>query len=142
MSNFRSVVYVSSAVRMFSESELEALLVEARELNRETGITGVLLYSGGTFMQCIEGSESAVDVTYERIRNSRKHHGIIELANEPTAQRDFADWQMGYRRVGDSQVLALSTAQWERRHAAEMAPGRAASSGLMLLKNFWARDQR
>ena len=138
MTYLRSIVYVSTASTPMSEPELEALLVEARGLNLETATTGVLLYSAGTFMQCFEGTEEAVAVTYERIRNSRQHYGIIELVNEPVAARSFPDWQMGFRHARKSELLALSSAQWRRQvdAAGTMA---SASAGMALLTEFWNR---
>ena len=50
-----SLVYVSSAVKLLRPEEIEYLLTRARERNEEYGITGVLLYIGGNFMQYIEG---------------------------------------------------------------------------------------
>jgi hypothetical protein len=141
MSELRSIVYVSTAVRVMAEPELEALLVEARDLNLETNTTGVLLYSEGTFMQCFEGSEEAVRVTYDRIRASTRHKGIIELLNAPVAQRSFTDWQMGFGRASHSVLLALSSAQWESQ--AENATGPAAASpGMQLLQHFWSQARR
>jgi hypothetical protein len=142
MSNLRAIVYVSTAERMFAETELEALLVEARDLNLETGITGVLLYSGGTFMQCFEGTTAAVDATYERINKSTRHHGIIELVDEPIVERDFADWQMGYQRVKHSELLALSSARWGQRLAVGNEHAAPGSHGMTLLKHFWERTPR
>lgn len=141
MSELRSIVYVSTAVRMLTEPELEALLVEARDLNLETNTTGVLLYSGGSFMQCFEGTDDAIAVTYDRIRRSRKHTGIIELIDERVAERSFKDWQMGFRQVRAAELLAMSSAQWQRQIDASR-PGARESAGLALLKTFWAQARR
>ena len=138
MSDLRTIVYVSTAVEPMTESELEALLIEARALNLETDTTGMLLYSGGTFMQCFEGSEAAVAITYERIRKSRKHKGIIELLSEPIEQRTFPSWQMGFARTSRSEVLGLSTAQWKAQVDSAGATG-PTSAGMQLLLDFWAR---
>lgn len=140
MESLRAIVYVSTAVRLMSEAELESLLVEARDLNLETHTTGVLLYGGGNFMQCFEGSEEAVRVTYERIRNSTRHKGIIELFNETVPGRSFQDWQMGFAHAQASELLRLSSAQW--RQQASAAPSDGASIGMQLLKRFWAQSQR
>jgi Sensors of blue-light using FAD len=140
MPDLRSILYVSTAVQPMAEEQLEALLVEARRLNLETEVTGMLLYSGGTFMQCFEGAEEAMNITYERIRKSRKHKGIIELLSEPIAQRTFPGWQMGFARASRSKLLALSTAQWKAR-VSEIGKtaGVSVSAGMQLLLDFWAR---
>ena len=56
-SDLESLVYVSSAVRLLNLEEIGYLLRRARERNTEYGITGVLLYVGGNFMQYIEASK-------------------------------------------------------------------------------------
>ncbi len=133
----QGIAYVSTAIRMMSEVDLEELLVEARDLNLQTGTTGVLLYSAGTFFQYFEATEDVIQVTYQRIKDSRKHTGIIELLNEPIVERSFCDWQMGFALASQSQVLALSTANW--RHRVETSELDSSSAGLAMLLDFWSR---
>jgi hypothetical protein len=136
MNDLRSVVYVSTATMPLTDAALECLLVEARDLNLASRITGVLLCCDGNFMQCFEGAPADVHDTYERIRNSRRHRGLIELMNEPVAARAFADWQMGFARMTTSQLLALSTAHWQSASARANGAERQAS-GFELLRQFW-----
>lgn len=138
MSDLRAIAYVSSATQLMAVPQLESLLVQARDLNLESGVTGVLLYSDGNFMQYFEGSEDSMRVTFERIRASRRHRDIIELLNECITQRSFPDWQMGFAQPTQSELLALSTARWQSM--AGEAPGSSAiSPGLALLQDFWKR---
>ena len=51
--SFHEIVYVSSATRPFQEAELQDLLLKARENNARLGVTGMLLYIGGNFMQLL-----------------------------------------------------------------------------------------
>jgi hypothetical protein len=141
MSDLRAIAYVSSATQLMTVPQVESLLVEARGLNLESAVTGVLLYSDGNFIQYFEGSEDSMRVTYERIRASRRHKNIIEILNERVTQRSFPDWQMGFAQPTESELLALSTARWQRM--AGVAPGSSATSpGLALLQNFWMRARR
>ena len=55
MPALQTIAYVSSATRLFAEQQLESVQNEARGSNLENDITGVLLYSDGNFMQCLEG---------------------------------------------------------------------------------------
>jgi hypothetical protein len=135
--SLRSIVYVSSAVQPFGTAELEALLVDARDLNLQNGITGVLLYSDGGFMQCFEGTDDAMAGTYRRILDSKRHTQITELLNEPVAQRSFSAWQMGLAHATTSDLLRLSTASWRLVDASQADPAGAAP-GLALLKIFWS----
>jgi len=45
------LVYVSSATAKFSPADLAALLEHSRRKNSATGLSGILLYHNGDFMQ-------------------------------------------------------------------------------------------
>ena len=94
------LVYVSSATRLFSRSELVAILAYAREHNSKLGITGMLLYKGGNLMQVLEGEEIAVKNLYEKISRDPRHKGLIQILSGQQAARQFSDWSMAYRDLG------------------------------------------
>lgn len=141
MTELRSVAYVSTASRAMSIEELEDLQSEAIRLNTETGTTGILLYSDGNFMQCFEGVESTIELTYDRIRSSTKHRSLIELMNEPIEQRSFVGWYMALLRPPASEMLKLSSAQW---HVTVNDRGTRPplSLGFELLKTFWTNSRQ
>ncbi len=56
-----ALVYASKATSEMSDADLESLLSASRERNGKLGITGILVYSGGSFMQVLEGSASTVE---------------------------------------------------------------------------------
>lgn len=85
------LVYVSAASRLLSQSELVALLAESREHNSRQGITGLLLYRDGDFMQLLDGEELAVRQLFERIARDPRHRGAIVLVEENVAEPLFAD---------------------------------------------------
>jgi hypothetical protein len=91
-----SLVYVSAAVTWFSARELRALLDQCRHSNAELGITGMLLYKDGNFMQALEGEERTVLALEARIAADRRHQGMVTLHSGHTAQRQFSDWTMGF----------------------------------------------
>jgi Sensors of blue-light using FAD len=84
MPALRTIVYVSSATHRLSEAEMEALLLDARERNQRHGITGILLYGEGNFMQCIEGLPDDVELIYARICATR-HATLATLLAEAGA---------------------------------------------------------
>lgn len=141
MSDLQAIVYVSTATRLLTCAQLETLLIEARDLNFQNSVTGMLLYSDGNFMQCFEGSPRAVHETYERIRSSRQHRDIIELLDVRIDVRGFPDWQMGFSRATRSELLTLSNSRWESMKT-EMHGAPPTSTGLALLKNFWEHTQK
>ena len=97
--SFVSFVYVSAARRLFSEEELSALLRKSRANNERDGITGLLLYSGGNFMQAIEGEETPIRALLDRIEADKRHLRITRLLEEKTESRRFPEWSMAFRPV-------------------------------------------
>lgn len=94
-----SLVYVSSAVRTFSQSQLIALLVQSRENNARSDITGMLLYKGGNFMQVLEGEEEAVTALYAAIGRDPRHRGLFVILQGSQAERQFPEWSMGFHNL-------------------------------------------
>ena len=93
------LVYVSAAVTWFSESELRTLLTSARFRNEHAGITGMLLYKDGNFMQALEGPEPAVRALYKRIEADRRHGGLVVLDCGTQRSRQFASWNMAFHDI-------------------------------------------
>lgn len=121
-------------------SDLEALLISARNLNQMNGISGVLLCSGKQFMQCFEGPEDAVQETYDRIHRSRQHKNLVVYMDSPVPARAFDDWAMGCAMPTPSELLTLATAEWDASSAA-MTFSPSSPPGLGMLKFFWSMRQ-
>ena len=136
----RAIVYVSASVELMQADALEALLLQARALNLESGVTGVLLHADGQFMQYFEGSPAAVQLTYDRIRSSRRHTRIIEMLDTPIAAREFSEWSMGLAQPTLSELTALSTAEWVVNNSRAIARGKPLI-GMALLRDFWSRQR-
>jgi len=99
--DLRLLVYVSSAVHGFDTEELDHLLVRSRAWNAAHGVTGMLLYHDGNFVQALEGAPDSIDATFERVAADPRHHGIIRMVDEPLSVRRFAAWDMGFHRPSD-----------------------------------------
>jgi hypothetical protein len=95
-----SLVYVSTAVTWFSPTELRSLLASARAANERAGITGMLLYQDGNFMQALEGDEAVVLALRRRIEVDRRHQGVLTLTSGPAREREFGQWSMAYFDLG------------------------------------------
>jgi hypothetical protein len=97
-------VYVSSAVQLFSEGELFALLQRCRENNARTDITGMLLYKDGNFMQFLEGPREKVCLLLETIKADARHKSMIVLLQDEHSAREFSEWSMGFRALGPDRI--------------------------------------
>ena len=88
------LLYASRAVDP-SPAAIEAILLQSRQHNPGCGITGILCYGGGTFLQAIEGGRSAVNELYGHILRDPRHKDVELLNYEEIAERRFGGWTMG-----------------------------------------------
>jgi hypothetical protein len=90
------LLYVSRAVdKDCSKSAIESILDTSRNHNLGNGITGVLCYGGGVFLQAIEGGRGAVNALYNQIVTDERHTDVVLLHYEEIKERRFGGWTMG-----------------------------------------------
>lgn len=89
------LLYVSRAVVPESQDAIQAILASARQHNLKNGITGILCYGGGVFVQAIEGGRSAVNRLYTQIIEDPRHKDVELLHYEEITERRFGGWTMG-----------------------------------------------
>ncbi len=104
MADIFSIVYASSANKELEEDELQEILREARSNNESAGISGLLLYANGNFLQVLEGEQESVMDLVHRIERDNRHHGIIRLMEFTSNERSFPDWSMGYKQLSVSEM--------------------------------------
>jgi hypothetical protein len=97
-----SLVYVSEAAVPFSTEELFQLLAKARGTNKALGITGMLLFKEGNFLQALEGERDTVLALYKKIARDTRHQSVTTLSQTVITRRDFPDWSMGFHDLGAS----------------------------------------
>jgi hypothetical protein len=91
------IVYTSTASEHFSATDLKQLLLGARMRNRALGVSGMLVFHGGIFLQALEGEQRAVNEIFASIVSDRRHREIEVLHRGPGFdQRVFGDWSMGF----------------------------------------------
>lgn len=96
------IIYVSTATSAFSDDELSSLLEGARVRNLGSNVTGMLVFSGGDFLQVLEGEPSQVIATYDRIAQDQRHADITVLQRGVGyGPRLFAGWTMGFKAMSD-----------------------------------------
>jgi hypothetical protein len=97
--------YVSTASAPMPREALLDMLYQARAANAVDGITGLLLYHDGHFVQALEGPEDAVRDLYDRIRRDARHRDVVMMFEQTIARREFADWSMGFKALDGSEWL-------------------------------------
>ncbi len=88
------LLYASRAIDTSADA-IEAILGQSRQHNPECGITGILCYGGGIFLQAIEGGRMAVSELYGHIQKDLRHKDLVLLHYEEISERRFGGWTMG-----------------------------------------------
>ena len=94
-----STVYVSSATELMSREQLFEILRLSQANNGKVGVTGMLLYKDGNFLQVLEGPEAATQSVLNRVETDPRHRGIIVLAKRKIKRRHFGKWSMAFANV-------------------------------------------
>ena len=89
------LMYASRATDSVDQEVLSAILKKSKANNPDLGVTGVLCFSGGIFLQVLEGGRSPVSALYNRIANDPRHRDVVLLSYEEIGERSFASWSMG-----------------------------------------------
>ncbi len=66
----------------------------AQTRNVERGITGILCYGSGQFLQALEGERGAVNALYHRIATDGRHLDCQLVDVSEIAERAFPEWTM------------------------------------------------
>jgi len=88
------LLYASRALDT-SPAAIETILAQSRQYNPTSGITGILCYGGGIFLQAIEGGRMAISELYGHIQRDARHKDVVLLQYEEIAERRFSGWTMG-----------------------------------------------
>jgi hypothetical protein len=104
-------MYASRAADSVDQEALLAILRKSKAENTANGITGVLCFSGGIFLQLLEGGRQQVNPLYNRIAADKRHLDVVLLSYEEIGERRFAGWSMGQvnlSRLNPSLLLKYS----------------------------------
>ncbi|MGY6561105.1 MAG: BLUF domain-containing protein [Luteibaculaceae bacterium] len=96
--------YKSRKSKDINDEDLLDILSVAQEKNRSLGLTGMLLYLDGKFLQVLEGERSAVLGLYDKIVRDRRHAEVVKITEGPLVNRNFPNWCMGFRTLTDQDV--------------------------------------
>jgi hypothetical protein len=103
-------IYASNETHRFEPPELIELLQKARANNAGLGITGMLLYSEGSFFQVLEGAPEVVEALFGAIGRDERHEKVTRIIFEPIPKRHFGEWTMGFASVTREELERLAGA--------------------------------
>jgi len=105
------LLYASRAKDTNNEA-IDNILAQARQYNPTWGITGILCYGGGIFLQAIEGGRMAVSELYGHIQKDARHKDLVLLHYEEISERRFGGWTMGQVNISKiNQSILLKYAE-------------------------------
>lgn len=111
------LVYASVARPALDYSTLTAILRSAEARNESDGITGILCFGNGYFLQALEGERTKINATYARIMADSRHERCELLAYGPIPFRRYADWSM--KLVGLDDKATAQRRSLVLRHSTE-----------------------
>jgi len=89
------LLYASRAAASTDDDALAEIVKQSQANNHRLGVTGVLCFADGVFMQALEGGRSTVSALYHRIAQDARHRDVVLLSYQEIAERRFAGWAMG-----------------------------------------------
>ncbi len=94
----KAIMYMSQSVdpvpKIWLPANLENILARARSNNRKHGISGVLSFKKGHYLQIVEGPNDEVDQLYANIQHDPRHKSVSVICTIQTKQRYLQDWDM------------------------------------------------
>lgn len=92
--DLKQLIYCSDACAAMDSPALQSILDVARARNAEFGITGMLVYSNGRFLQVLEGQPGPLDALYAKIATDPRHDHVRTVLSRSIKERDFPNWSM------------------------------------------------
>lgn len=84
-----TLIYRSQLNASCRSAQLAALVERARIRNTGLNITGILLSNGHEVLQILEGAEESVVKLFNKIREDKRHTGVVELMRDYGPRRRF-----------------------------------------------------
>jgi hypothetical protein len=107
MNQLYYILYVSVASGHMNDEDLDKILSKSRKNNQDRGLTGVLLFGQGRFIQLLEGHREVVDSTFSVIRLDSRHLDITVIASGNVGKRCFPEWFMGFKAIRPDTYAAM-----------------------------------
>lgn len=100
--------YFSISTFPMKEIDLIEILSKSRTNNQLLGVTGILVFMDGCFLQVLEGEKDIVMALAYKIKADKRHKDFIKLHESEIEERDFKDWSMGFETTSISAYKHLA----------------------------------
>ena len=91
----KQVIYVSEKTDTSSNSLTDIYDISQKN-NSESGISGCLLISSNSYLQLLEGPDSAVENLYSKIKMDSRHKKVKKLFEQHIEEQLFSSWSMKF----------------------------------------------
>ena len=90
------IIYTSKYVGRAEDINdiLADIVIRSEKNNLKYGITGLLFYHNGRFIQVLEGERVALEGLMSILENDDRHNNIQRIVDEPIKKRAFQEWSM------------------------------------------------
>ena len=102
---YHYLIYLSYESHPLSEEDLVQILAEARTNNEASGVTGMLVYLNGKFLQLLEGRKEVIFDLYDKISKDSRHQKSTIILEEPIQKRNFENWFMGFAQISEDLLV-------------------------------------
>ena len=93
------------------DDTIAEIVAEAQLRNITEGITGILFYHEGKFIQLVEGYQSSLRQLIDRISHDPRHNNLQFFLDEQVLHRTCPEWSMvsvNLDKTGDLNHLLIS----------------------------------
>ena len=91
----KQIIYVSEKANKSSDSLTDIYDISQKN-NPENEISGCLLVGSNSFLQLLEGPDSAVEKLYSKIKLDSRHKKVKKLYDEQIEEKLFSSWSMKF----------------------------------------------
>ncbi len=92
----RQIIYTSRPTAEIDDSVLLNILVRSQVKNDDMGISGLLVFHHGQFMQLLEGDADVVGKLMDTIRQDPRHADVAVLLDRESPKRCMPMWAMAF----------------------------------------------
>ena len=91
----KQVIYVSEKTDTSSDSLTDIYDISQKN-NLKSGISGCLLIGSNSYLQLLEGPDSAVENLYSKIKMDSRHKKVKKLFEQHIEENLFSSWSMKF----------------------------------------------
>lgn len=95
------LVYLSRRNAAYPLSEYVGIAEKSQKNNHQHGITGLLCFNKGVFLQVIEGEALEINSLYAKILSDMRHSELCLVHYDMIQERRFSQWGMQFVNLSD-----------------------------------------